>query len=279
MEKIDISICLCTYNRLEMLRNTLDSLLKQQTDGTFSYEIVVVDDGSTDDTPAFVREVAACTQIPIRYFREERIGVAAARNRGVNESFGEWIAFIDDDEIAETCWLKELFFTAMNTGTDCVGGPVVAHFLSASPNEKMKTALRLLGYNKAMANPKSTMRWYDKYIYYYIPGTGNALVRTAIFEKIGFFDTSLSYGEDMDFFRRLRKAGFEISNNPKALVRHMIPASRLAPEYLRRLSKLGGKTMAYLDKREWGSSALFFLSFARISNLLLRRFRDSSLDL
>jgi glycosyltransferase involved in cell wall biosynthesis len=272
MESFDISVNLCTYNRVEMLRSTLESLLHQETDGLDSYEIIIIDDGSTDETPSLVKETSDHSRIPIRYFREERVGVAAARNRGVKESHGEWIAFIDDDEVPEACWLKELFCEAKRSGAACVGGPVLAHFLSSPPDSKMKTTLCLLGYNKAMDSENGTMHWYDRLIHYYIPGTGNALVKRDTFDNLGAFDTTLPYGEDMDFFRRLRKAGLKISHNSQARVKHMVPASRLDPVYLKQLSKLGGQTLARLDMREWGYIALLLFSLARVSNLFFRRF-------
>jgi glycosyltransferase involved in cell wall biosynthesis len=268
VDKIDISVSLCTYNRVEMLRDSLESLIHQQTHGTFSYEIVLIDDGSTDETSSLVRKVSDGSKVPIRYFREERVGVAAARNKGVTESRGEWIAFIDDDEIAEACWLKELLCEAKQSGAACVGGPVVAHFLSSSPDARMKTTLGLLGHKPVVT---TNMRWYDKFFHNYVPGTGNALVKRDIFGKIGLFDTTLLYGEDMDFFRRLHRAGFKVSNNSRALVKHIIPAFRLDPVYLRRLSKLAGQTLACLDKREWGYSALLLFSGARISYVLFKR--------
>ncbi len=270
MNYIDISVNICTYNRSDMLCDTLNSLMCQQTDGMFSYEIVIVDDGSADETPSLVRELSAHSPIPIRYLREQRVGIAAARNRGVMESRGEWIAFIDDDEIAETCWLKELLYEAKRSGAVCVGGPCIAHFLCAPPDPRMKSILRVFGYNKAMATPNSTMRWYEKFVYYDVPGTGNALIKRDVFREIGLFDATLPCGEDMDCFRRLRKAGFKISNTPRAQIGHMIPASRLDPVYLKRHSKLGGRTLARLDKNEWGYSVLALLSIARMSYLLFR---------
>lgn len=66
MKQIDISVNVCTYNRAEMLRGALESLICQKTDGKFSYEIVVVDNASTDTTKAVVEEVATKSPVPVR---------------------------------------------------------------------------------------------------------------------------------------------------------------------------------------------------------------------
>jgi glycosyltransferase involved in cell wall biosynthesis len=245
VEKIDISVGLCTYNRLKMLRNTLDSLLRQQTDGTLTYEIVIVDDGSTDETPIFVRELANCSSIPIRYFREERVGVASARNRVVRESCGEWIAFIDDDETAEPDWLQQLIFAAQASNADCVGGSLKLA-LSEDAGSFASTTRKNLG-------ETSRQGWFQKRFNYPGPGTGNALVRRELFEKVGLFDPSLNVvGEDQDFFRRARQAGFKTVFNSEALVHHFMPAHRLQPPYLLATASQYGKSLAFFDCREWG---------------------------
>jgi len=124
MKQIDISVNVCTYNRAEMLRGALESLICQKTDGKFSYEIVVVDNASTDDTKAVVKQVSKNSPVPIRYIFEENKGVAQARNRGVKGSQGAWIAFFDDDQFAEADWLRELYSTALLTRAPIVGGAV-----------------------------------------------------------------------------------------------------------------------------------------------------------
>ena len=128
MKKIDISVSVCTYNRAEILHGALESLICQETDGKFSYEIIVVDNASTDDTKAVVEQIIKTSPMPIRYILEEDKGVAQARNRGVKESQGTWIAFFDDDQLAERDWLKNLLDIALQMGADCVGGTILIYF-------------------------------------------------------------------------------------------------------------------------------------------------------
>ena len=141
----DISVVVCTYNRAEMLCDALDSLLNQNTDGQFSYEVVVVDDASTDTTPETVKEAALRSPAPMRYVRGLGRGIACARNRGINESSADWIAFFDDDQVAEPNWLKELHSLALKTRSWCVGG---TRYLLLPPQELSQlssTCRRVLG--------------------------------------------------------------------------------------------------------------------------------------
>jgi GT2 family glycosyltransferase len=266
LKVVDVSVNLCTFNRLAMLRHTLDSLLAQKTDGTFTYEIVIIDDGSTDATPLFVQHMVKVSRIPIRYFREERVGVAAARSRGVKESWGEWIAFIDDDEIAETDWLQNLKTVATENDADCVGGEVKLIFLGDADRSIEDSVRRQIG-------ETSPLGWFQRRFTYSGPGTGNALVRRNIFEKLGHFDSSLEVrGEDQDFFRRARKAGYKIVFPSNALVYHLTPMERLSPNYLFILAQQNGKSLAYFDCRYLGYSKAGLICGLRIANIVLKAF-------
>ena len=94
-----ISIIVPTYNRYDMLRGALESLIHQETEGELSYELIVVDNASTDDTKALVEDVAAEAPVRVRYLYEETPGPGAARNCGLAHAQGEWIAFFDDDDV------------------------------------------------------------------------------------------------------------------------------------------------------------------------------------
>src|SRR5690349_14582285 len=100
-----ITIVVCTYNRSAMLRDALRSLYDLRTAGEFTYEVLVVDNNSPDDTPAAIEQCSRESRALLRGVRETKPGVAAARNRGVREAHGEWIAFFDDDQIADADWL------------------------------------------------------------------------------------------------------------------------------------------------------------------------------
>src|SRR4029077_10495906 len=103
MNPPNVSIVVCTHNRAAMLRDALESLLRIETAGKFSYEIVVVDNASTDGTAQTVASLRQTAPV-LRYVYEAKKGIATARNRGLRESKGEWIAFFDDDQLADPRW-------------------------------------------------------------------------------------------------------------------------------------------------------------------------------
>src|SRR5438445_13898566 len=94
----DISIVVCTQNRAEALRGALASL-SELAKTNFTYEIVVIDNGSTDHTPQVVAAAAVEAKHPLRGVSEPEKGIVPARNRGIRESRGRWIAFFDDDQL------------------------------------------------------------------------------------------------------------------------------------------------------------------------------------
>ena len=101
-----VSVIVCTYNRAKLLEKTLLSLIDQDLGGA-AYEIIVVDNGSSDNTRALVEEVAKSSE-KIRYIHEARVGVAIARNTGARVSRARYIAFFDDDNVADRNCVREL---------------------------------------------------------------------------------------------------------------------------------------------------------------------------
>ena len=101
MSDVDISVLLCTYNRAQILEDALESLVAQVLPNEIRFEIVVVDNNSTDPTRTVIQKFAGESDVPIRYVFEPSAGIAQARNRSLLEARGQWFAFIDDDELVE----------------------------------------------------------------------------------------------------------------------------------------------------------------------------------
>lgn len=262
MKKADISIIVCTYNRAEMLRHALESLICQKTDGKFSYEVVVVDNASTDSTKAVVRQVATNCSVPVGYILEDDKGVAAARNRGVKESQGAWIAFFDDDQWAERDWLKNLICTALEVGAVCVAGTIQLALTQEQLSRLGPECRATLGEYTWHKKPET-------YTGKTLPGTGNILIARKVFDSIGLFDTSMSSGEDTDFLLRTRAAGFDIWTAPNALIHHLILPYRLEPAYFRWDSLKSGSNLAKVNCKQMGRLKTSLLCLARIGQALL----------
>lgn len=242
-----VSVVVCTYNRAEMLRDTLASLAVLETACEFEYEIVVVDNASTDHTQPVLREVSADFPVPLRTCYVGTPGVAAARNQGIVEARGEWIAFFDDDQLAHPRWLRELLAMARRKGCRCVGGVNRLRLPSNLDPEQLAPAVRAL-HGESLGRDRE-----QRYSRKSSPGCGNLLLHRGVFDEVGVFDESLrEAGEDTDLYRRIYARGIEAWCTPLAISYHVIPAYRLEEEYLRWKSLRNGSHLARRNRNDWG---------------------------
>jgi len=272
---IEISVLICTYNRASLLRGTLDSVLRQtgldgRADDTHQpvcgnsapisarcgstasvaalprYEVIVVDNASTDETRAVVEEVAATAPVPVRYVYEPREGVAQARNRGVAEATGQWIAVIDDDEVAEPDWLIALYGYAVETNVQLVGGAVRLLLPPATLARLPRLCREYLGESVGREQAGRCRR-------NEAPGAGNLLVHRSVFERVGGFDPGAdSGGEDTRFITACRLAGIDAWFTPAAVIHHTVPDYRLEARYLTWAAMRYGDAFARRDAQEVG---------------------------
>ena len=257
-KRTDISIVVCTYNRAGLLERALQSLVIQQCPPGLEYELIVVDDGSTDHTADIVRELNRCTDRRVVYIHESGRGISAARNTGVHAARSEWIAFTDDDQIAEPTWLWNLWFAQGKSSAQCIGGARTLEL----PERVLQTLPRqtrlILGEIPCVGDLQPCTR--DSLLC-----TGNLLLRKDLILKVGGFDESLSQGgEDTDLLMRLRSSGLTCWFTPHAVVRHIIPPYRLESGYLTWAAMRGGDCFAVRDVREWGKWKASLTAVARI---------------
>lgn len=193
---IDISVVIATYNRCELLKKQLSCLLHQNFD-RHRYEIIIINDGSTDHTEAYIAQVAAEHENIICLLQQNQ-GPAAARNLGVNHAKGNIIAFTDDDCLADPNWLSNIFNIFRNHAVLAIQGKTVSDKKQITPlthqviNEKGDTS---------------------------IP-TCNAAYWKEVFLKAGGFDDSFPFqNEDTDLAWRVREMG-EVVFSPDVLMVH-----------------------------------------------------------
>src|SRR5262245_8048531 len=125
-----ITVCICTFKRPRLLSRLLEQLQKQRTHGRFTYSIVVVDNDATRSAEAVVSTFSVKARVRTRYSVEPRQNIAMARNRAIDYAEGEFVAFIDDDEVPEPEWLSRMLETCDAYGAAGVLGPVVPEFES-----------------------------------------------------------------------------------------------------------------------------------------------------
>jgi GT2 family glycosyltransferase len=242
----DISIVVCTRNRALLLPGALTSLYDLATENEFTYEIVVVDHASSDSTPQVIAEAAKQAKHPLRGVREERPGIVAARNRGIDEAQGRWIAFFDDDQLADWHWLAELYRGAAEHDCRVVGGAVQLALPAGCTRELAPTVRMLLGESMGGDHPQ-------RYGGRLTPGCGNLMVERSVFEQIGQFETAIDgRGEDADLFERLQRARIDAWYIPTATIHHLTPPERLQREYLLRISAGLGRGAAVRQLKALG---------------------------
>ena len=256
----DISIVVCTLSRAEMLRGALASLYDLATDDRFQYEVVVIDNGSTDHTARVIAEAAAASKNPLRGIHEPTKGLIPARNRGIHEARGRWVAFFDDDQLADTRWLAELYRGASQQYSLVVGGAVHLNFPSGC-NRQLHPAVRML-LGEAKFGPRPLA-----YGGRLTPGCGNLMIERSVFGRVGLFERTVSgRGEDTDLFSRIERAGIASWYFPTAIVHHLTPPERLEAAYLFKLARGVGEGIAHRQFQARGTlcfSSLWLAKAAR----------------
>jgi glycosyltransferase involved in cell wall biosynthesis len=240
------SIIVCTLNRADKLAANLNRL-KTLDNPEGGYEIIIVDNGSTDKTAEVVKRFQDVTAGVI-YSREEIKGLSHARNAGISVAHGELIAFIDDDAWPAGNWLIELEKGFEDTGVGCVGGMVLPVW-PQGVHHPAWLHKRLMGLLTIVDYDKRRILHYPDY-----PAGTNIAFRKAIFEKIGYFnarlgrsDDSLLSMEESEMCLRVESYGYQIVYLPGAVVNHEIHADRLTREWLRRRAYWQGISAAVLE--------------------------------
>jgi glycosyltransferase involved in cell wall biosynthesis len=218
VEKTKVSIVLSTFYRNNALREAILSCLDQRTVDGEPFEILIVDN-SPERTAEPVVDAMDAGGVPLRYFHEPRPGISHARNRCIAEARGDFIAMIDDDEVAAPDWLFNLMRTQSTFDADVVFGPVHPRFDSPPPEDgDFLTAF----YTYSL--PLTTGSKVG------VRATNNALVRRSAISDLGKpFDTELGLtgGEDTLFFSKLKANDARFIWSAEAIVKETIPTDRL----------------------------------------------------
>ena len=235
-----ISVIICTYNRERYIYNVLGSIA-QGTLQPDRYEIILVDNNCTDNTRSEVdRFCKDYPQISLHYYVESKQGLSHARNRGIKESNGDLLVYVDDDATVNTDYLKTYAdWFASHPETDAAGGPIIPHYETGSEPRWMTYFIKrlLTGYLYFGNKPKPFPG--DNY-----PGGGNAAYRSSVFRKVGLYNVelgrngdSLAGGEEKDIFDKMKRLGMQFVYLPDAILYHSIPGYKLEPDYFNRLTR------------------------------------------
>lgn len=269
------SVIICTYNRELYLPKCLEHL-KNQTADPKSYEIVIVNNNSSDSTDAICKEFCAKNPaLQITYIIETTPGLSAARNCGIQNSKGELLCFIDDDGFAFPDYVDNLIrIHATHPEILAFGGRIYPEFEKEKPIWLTRWLMPLL----SVLDKGDEITFFKGNSY---PIGANMGFTKSIISQIGDFNSELGRkgdlllgGEEKDFFYRIKNEHIQIYYLPHLKITHIIPASRLHIDYIKRLGIGIGlseqkrtkseHTLIYLfsivlEMLKWG--ATFFLAF------------------
>ena len=230
---MDISVIICTYNRSESLKRTLASLGQMSGLDSVAWELLVVDNNSSDGTRDAVGEFVASSARNCRYLFEEKQGLSNARNKGIQEAKGRIIAFTDDDVIVARDWIENILREFVRTDAACIGGKILPIW-ERGPQKWLQG--ELLDYLALLDLGDERIRLDAPTIW-----GANLIVNASIFGKYGLFDASLGHsegklygGEEAQFITRLLGNGEDVYYSPGILVYHCIPAQRTTKSYFRK---------------------------------------------
>lgn len=253
-----ISIVIPTYRRPAMLQRAIRSCRSQQ--GVEApFEIVVVDNDAAGSARDTVAAIAAQSAVPLRYVAEPRPGISQARNAGVANASGRYLAFLDDDEEAVPTWLASFHKALVAADADAVVGPVRPRFPAGAAVDTYRH--KVYTRDAAVATGTRLRRW---------SGIGNTLL-----DKERCFGTAaepfdprlgLTGGEDSLFFRQLLRRGGKLVWCAEAVAWESVEADKLMPRYLLRRAFRGAQTTTYVCTAvrppEVGRAAYFMMAGA-----------------
>ncbi len=229
---MDISVIISTHNRAESLRETIESFLRLEWETETSYELLIVDNNSTDITKDVV--AAYMNKNPfIKYVFEEKTGVSQARNKGIKEAKGKIIAFMDDDVELDKNWGMEIVKAFRNNpDVYSIGGKNIPVFPEGKPAWINNDFLAIYGDVK--------MGEEERYFEFPSHPYGlNMSFRREVFGKIGMFNAELGRrknillsNEETGIYYNISRHNLKVLYSPFVIVKHKVPTYRTQKKWI-----------------------------------------------
>lgn len=246
-----ISVMIATRNRAPLLAGTLEALERQDWPGC-PFEILVVDNASTDDTAETIADAARRMRVPLIALREDRPGKSHALNTAIAHAHGDLFVLTDDDVLPSPSWLATYRQAFDETGADYAAGRILPLW-EAEPPRWLSPALY-----GVLAIPDGGLRRLrlgagaNEQI---MPIGANMAVRREVVDRVGGWNPrlgklegTLRTGEDHEFALKMQDAGLAGVYEPDAFVHHRVPADRLRLAYFWRWSCDNGAMQATLEQ-------------------------------
>jgi glycosyltransferase involved in cell wall biosynthesis len=274
-----LSIIICTYNREKYLYDALKSIAENDF-SVEKYEIVLVNNNSTDRTEAECERFQHdFPQVNFRYFVEKNQGLSYARNKGIEESTGEMLIFLDDDAFVGKNYLENLTeYLSLHPEMSAFGGKITPVF------ESGKTPAWLSVWSNSFVSALDKGKSVKEFTSASYPIGANMGFYKKCLEKTGNFNVelgrkkkNLAGGEEKDLFNRFKENGFRIFYLPDIEVSHIIPENRTTYDYIQKLGLgVGASEYVRCAKQEklklfiryvselikWGITLILYLYYA-----------------
>lgn len=270
MSHLSIDLVICTYNNAMYLDRVLTAIAAQRVSHEVQWRVLVVDNNCTDDTQAVVERHIQSGKIPLQIVLEPKQGLTHARLCGVNNTSGDWIAFVDDDCLLDETWVEQAAdFARSHPACGGFGGKVILHWETPPPTFVLKFGYSFAEQNHGDApNPVSCL-----------VGAGLIMRRLAL-EETGWIDKQfmtdrvgkkLVSGGDVELALRLA-AQYPLWYTPRCKLLHLIPARRTSLNYLIKMNYGLGTSQIF------GDSMLYPKSYPRWFWISIKRTIRPSVD-
>jgi len=233
-----LSIVICSYNRAQYIGDALDSLYNQ-TSSLSEFEVLLVDNNSTDGTPGIYKTWREHNPDGnFQYLSEHRQGASFARNTGAIHAKTEWLCFMDDDAVAFPDFVANIIKHTEEKPTIVgFGGKIIPKYIPEKPVWMSYYVSSLVGNFDYSPIPCAFKK--GKY-----PLESNMIIKKSVFDQIGGFNTTLPGvvgtlrigGEGKELFYKVIGLGEEIYYDPNIIVYHVVETSKLTKEYLYRVA-------------------------------------------
>jgi len=227
-----ISVIVPTFNRGESLQRLLASLGSLELPDLIDAEVIVVDNGSTDNTEKILQqEKGRQNRFDLRVLKEEAKGKSSALNRGIGRAQGEVLILVDDDVVVHREWMSSHWGCHRDREFGAVQGRVLP---GVDPHGRPADQSRLREYNIPIVDYGDQIRAIRGFT-----GTNVSFKRDVV-RQVGLFNPrlgpgALGFSEDTEYSMRMRRAGFKIGYNPAAVVYHELNPERYGRTYNRRV--------------------------------------------
>lgn len=254
-----ISVAICTYNRWSLLKRTLDSLFSQSAPSAINWELLVIDNASTDSTASEVKALLPAHP-ELKYFSEPNPGISFARNKALRKFRGDLLCFLDDDATVEKDYIEKIYKAWKDEEWGMAGGRIVSDFQIEPPAWVKKLPPRLTNGPLCVFDNGEQHELMKPYA---VPTGCNMLLTREAIKLIGDFDTalgrkgkSLRGGDDTSYGLRAWKAGLKIGYCGSITVRHYVSDERLNRWYFIRW-KFHAALYGEDEKLEPGTKIIF----------------------